>query len=34
MIHQKVIGSIGIAGAGGPEQDDSIAQQTSLILIP
>lgn len=33
MIHNKVIGSIGIAGAGDPEQDDTIAQQTSIIFI-
>lgn len=27
VVDNKVIGSVGIAGAGGPEQDDAIAQQ-------
>lgn len=33
IVNHKVIGSIGIAGAGGPEQDNTIAEQTSKALI-
>lgn len=33
MINDTIIGSIGIAGAGGPEQDNTIAQKTSTALI-
>jgi uncharacterized protein GlcG (DUF336 family) len=31
-VDNKVIGSIGIAGAGGPEEDHAIAQQISTIF--
>lgn len=33
IVNHKVVGSIGIAGAGGPEQDNTIAEQTSKVLI-
>ena len=33
IVNHKVIGSIGVAGAGGPEQDNTIAEQTSKALI-
>lgn len=32
VVHNKVIGSVGITGAGGPEEDDAIAQQIVQIF--
>ena len=32
IVNNKVIGSVGIAGAGGPEQDDAIAQKIVTLL--
>ena len=32
IVNNKVIGSVGIAGAGGPEQDDAIAQKIETLF--
>ena len=32
IVNNKVIGSVGIAGAGGPEQDDAIAQKIVTLF--
>ena len=32
IVDNKVIGSVGIAGAGGPEQDDAIAQKIVTLF--
>ena len=32
IVNNKVIGSVGIAGAGGPEQDDEIAQKIETLF--
>ena len=32
IVNNKVIGSVGIAGAGGPEQDDAIAQKIETLV--
>ena len=32
IVNNKVIGSVGIAGVGGPEQDDAIAQKIETLF--